>query len=149
MCLKSTLDKMLRISGLLSQLSIDKLNIVGELYVSSKSMTPIDDGMEGESSPLEIAKKRFSFNAIEAFVYILDFLLVSRDSEQEAKVISDNAVSYIDMLKKTVSEVPGFIKMSMDEGIYCKYEQANHKLLELQEPDLVTNLLLCKRAIFE
>lgn len=149
MCLKSTLDKMLRISGLLSQLSIDRLNIVGELYVNSKSVASIDDGMEGDSSPLEIAKKRFSSNAIEAFVYILDFLLVPRDSEQEAKVISDNAISYIEMLKKTVSEVPGFVKQSMDEGVYNKFEQANHKLAELKEGDLATNLLFCKRAIFE
>lgn len=149
MCLKSTLDKMLRISQLLSQLSISKIDIVDKVYTNSKSTLSSDDMMEGGDSSLELSKRLFTDKVVEIFVYILDLLLVERDSERESAVISHNANSYINMLKNSIAEIPVFVKQNMDKEIYDKFELANRSLNRRHEEILATNLLLCKRAIFE
>lgn len=149
MCLKSTLDKMLAISQILSQLSVDKINIVGEVYASSKFTTSMDDAMEGADTPLDTTYKRFYSKIIEVFLYILDLILIPTDSSQEAVAVTDNASSYLDMLKNLVSDLTGFSKQEMDESIYNKYTAAEQKLNELKEENLSTQLILCKRAIFD
>lgn len=148
MCLKSTLDKMLQISQILTQLSVDKMNIAGEMYTNSKYPTSSDDAMENECTSLDMAHKQFCANAIEAFIDILDLLLIKGDSKQEETIVLENVNSYLTMLKNLVSDLSGFSKQNIDNKIETNYNLAYDKLLSLSNETLSKKLLLCKMAIF-
>lgn len=149
MCLKSTLDKMLRISRILSQLSVEKMDIVGEMYSNSKFIASSDDAMEGTDSTLDKAYALFNSKVVEVFILILELILAPSDNEQEATAVSTNADSYLDILKNLVSDLAGYSKQEMDKSIYDKYAAAENKLSDIDGGNLSANLILCKRAIFE
>ena len=149
MCLQSTLNKMLTISEILSQLSVAKMNIVGKIYADSKyPETSEDYSMEGMSS-LDDECKKFTSQAIEAFVYILDFLLANSDSNQESNVVKENANSYLELLKNLVYDFPGYFKSTIETTILDKYKRVETKLIATQDETLLTQLLFCKMAMFD
>ena len=149
MCIKTTLDKMLTISRMLSELSVEKMNIAGEIYKSSKFETSPKDTIEGVDTSLENSLGQFSAKITEAFVYILNFILTKSDDETEMNAIYKNTSSYLDILKSLVEDRTLYAKQKSDKSINELYDEAETKLKINNKEDLKTQLLLCKRAIFE
>lgn len=149
MCLKATLDRMLNISQILTELSLYKMNTVGEKYLSDKYSGTSGDAMESESSSEETATNEYTQKVIEVFVYILDFILAPSENPKEEKVISENSNSYLKILQDSILGIPGFKKQKIDQQIEDKYSKAYNKLELSNNTALSTKLLLCKRTIFE
>lgn len=145
MCLKSTLDNMLKISTALTKISLEKMNMISAKFSGDNSTVFSSEGMEEDDSVCEQLKLQIT----ETFLLIIELLLVPRDNESEAKIIAENAESYIGMLTNLVVDLPGYKKQPYGPDILPKFQEVSELLESLKENDLLRKLIICKRAIFE
>lgn len=145
MCIKSTIDIMLKISTQLSKLSIDRVDRMKSLFMPDNLSFSCNDGMENTETGLSNQNTNLIVNT---FLLIVELLLVTLDNKDEEQLIKDNSLSYIEILSKVIDGLPEYKKQGIDENIYQKYNEAYNKWENLNK-DVSMHLLLCKRAIFE
>lgn len=144
MCIRSTIDIMLKISTLLSKLSIDRVDRMKSLFMSD-NMSSCNDGMENTEMGVSSQNTNLIVNI---FLLIVDLLLVTLDNKDEELLVKDNSLSYIEILLKVIDGLPEYKKQGIDENVYQKYNEAYNKWEALNK-DVSMHLLLCKRSIFE
>lgn len=145
MCIRSTIDIMLKISTQLSKLSIDRVDRMKSLFMPDKLSFSCNDGMENTETGLSNQNTNLIVNT---FLLIVELLLVTLDNKDEEQLVKDNSLSYIEILSKVIDGLPEYKKQGIDENIYQKYNEAYNKWETLNK-DVSMHLLLCKRAIFE
>lgn len=149
MCILSTLQKMANISAKLSELSVERMNII-KANLSVGGNISSDDGMEyDENRYIKDVPEGVKRQVVEVFIQILQLLSIKSDSVRESITISENARSYLEILSQWATDLPGYKKMPFGEDIMSDFKRVKDKLGDYQENDLLSKLIVCKQAIFE
>lgn len=151
MCLKTTLKKMLEISTKLTDISLEKLNLIGAKFANEKFPTFSAEGTEEDYTSYISHSKKENDNILitTTFLLITELLTTKADDTHELSIILKNAESYTEILTDLVANFPRYQKQSIDNEISTEYQKAISTLEELQARELSRKLIVCKRAIFE
>lgn len=148
MCILSTFEKMVNISTKLSELLVERMNIIKSNLSVGDGIS--SDGTEGDSeNSVKDIPESIQLRVVEVFMLILQLLSTKCESAREAITIKENATSYLDILTQWAVDLPGYKKIPLGEDLIPYLQQAQTQLENYQETELLLKLHLCKRTIFE